>query len=130
MKTDINTQKRKQNMKIYSIYRGLSMDLLFIYAIDFLFLTQVKNISAADVVLKSSFYALFMIILQIPANILIDKIGTRKCTILANVFNAIYLVIIMLARNLSDLILAELFSALCFSIKDISDTTLLNISIP
>lgn len=43
MKTDINTQKRKQNMKIYSIYRGLSMDLLFIYAIDFLFLTQIKR---------------------------------------------------------------------------------------
>ena len=130
MKIDINTQKRKQNMKIYSIYRGLSMDLLFIYAIDFLFLTQVKNISASDVVLKSSFYALFMIILQIPANILVDKIGTRKCTILANIFNAIYLIIIMLAKNLGDLILAEFFSALCFSIKDISDTTLLNTSIP
>ena len=79
MKTDINTQKRKQNMKLYSMYRAISMDILFYYAIEFLFLTQVKNISASDVVLKSSFYAMFMVILQIPANILIDKIGTRKC---------------------------------------------------
>lgn len=130
MINDINTQKRKQNMKLYSIYRAISMDIIFYYAIDFLFLTQVKNISASDVVLKTSFYALFMIILQIPANILIDKIGTRRCTILANIFNVIYLLMIMFATNLQILIIAEFFSALCFSIKDISDTTLLNMSIP
>lgn len=124
------TQKRKQNMRIYSLYRAISMDLLFFYAIDFLFLTQVKNISPSDVVLKSSFYALFMIILQIPASILIDKIGTRKCTIIANVFNTLYLIKTMFSRNLLDLIIAEFFCAICFSIKDISDTTLLNKSIP
>lgn len=61
MEKDVNIQKRKQNMKIYSIYRAISMDILFFYAIDFLFLTQVKNISPSDVVLKLSFYALFMI---------------------------------------------------------------------
>lgn len=130
MINDINTQKRKQNMKLYSMYRAISADILFFYAIDFLFLTQVKNISASDVVLKSSFYALFMIILQIPANILIDKMGTRRCTILANIFNVIYLIMIMLATDLQILIIAEFVSALCFSIKDVSDTTLLNTSIP
>lgn len=130
MINDINTQKRKQNMKIYSMYRAISMDLIFFYAIDFLFLTQVKNISASDVVLKTSFYALFMVILQIPANILIDKMGTRRCTILANIFNTIYLLMIIFAIDLKTLIIAEFFSALCFSIKDISDTTLLNMSIP
>ena len=130
MKTDIETQKRKQNMRLYSMYRAISMDLFFIYAIDFLFLTQVKNISASDVVLKTSFYAFFMIVLQLPANIFIDKIGIRKSVILANIFNAIYFLIIIFSRNLQDLIVAEFFSALCFSIKDVSDTTLLNISIP
>lgn len=130
MKTDINTQKRKQNMKLYSMYRAISMDILFYYAIEFLFLTQVKNIVASEVVLKSSFYAMFMVILQIPANILIDKIGTRRSTILGNVFNVIYLILIMTSTNLQTLIVAEFFSALCFSIKDVSDTTLLNMSIP
>ena len=130
MKKEINTQKRKQNIKLYSIYRAISMDLLFIYAIDFLFLTQVKHISASDVVLRLSFYALFMILLQIPANILIDKIGTRKSTILSNIFNSIYLLMIIFATDLKSLIIAEFFSSLCFSIKDISDTTLLNMSIP
>jgi len=120
------TQKRKQNMKLYSLYRAISMDLLFFYAIDFLFVTQVKNITASEAVLRSSFYALFMIILQIPANMLIDKIGTKRCTILANIFNTVYLLVIILATDLQSLIVAEFFCALCFSIKDISDTTLLN----
>lgn len=130
MINEVDTQKRKQNMKLYSIYRAISMDIIFYYAIEFLFLTQVKNISASDVVLKSSFYALFMIILQIPVNILKDKVGTRRSIIISNIFNVIYIVIIMFATNLQTLIIAEFFSAICFSIKDISDTTLLNMSIP
>lgn len=130
MINNVDTQKRKQNMKLYSIYRAISMDLIFYYAIEFLFLTQAKKISASEVVLKSSFYSLFMILMQIPANMLINKIGTRKCTILANVFNVIYLSFIIFAKDFQMLVIAEFFSALCFSIKDISDTTLLNISIP
>lgn len=37
------TKKRKQNMKIYRIYKALGTDLIFYYAIEFLFLTQVKR---------------------------------------------------------------------------------------
>ena len=37
---------------------------------------------------------------------------------------------IIFATDLKSLIIAEFFSSLCFSIKDISDTTLLNMSIP
>ena len=125
-----NRIKRKQNMKIYSLYRMLSLDRIFYYAIEFLFLTQVKNISAADVVLKSSFYALFMIILQIPATIVVEKLGTRRCTILGNIFNVIYLSLIIFSTNFEMLVLAEFISAICFSLKDISDTTLLTQSIP
>ena len=34
--------KRKTNMKIYTIHKTLTQDLLFYYAIKFLFLTTVK----------------------------------------------------------------------------------------
>ena len=108
----------------------ISLDIIFYYAIEFLFLTQVKNISAADVVLKSSFYALFMILLQIPATVTINKLGARTCTILGNFFNCISILIIIFATNFKMIIFAEFVSALCFSLKDISDTTLLNQSIP
>lgn len=125
-----NTKVRKQNMKIYSLYRAISCDLIFFYAIEFLFLTQVKNISASEVVLKGAFYSIFMIIFQIPASIIIDKLGTRRCTIFGNVLNALYIVLIMIAENLEVLIFAEFVSALCFSIKDISDRALIQFSIP
>ena len=130
MGKNIKVQKRKQNMKIYSLYRMISMDIIFFYAIDFLFITQVKNITASQYVFKSSLYAMFMIFLQIPSVIVVDKLGTRKSTILANFLNVIYLLIIILAPDFKTLIFAELISATCFSLKDLSDTTLLSESIP
>lgn len=125
-----NTKVRKQNMKIYSLYRAISCDLIFYYAVEFLFLTQVKQISASDIVLSGAFYSIFMIIFQIPASIIIDKLGTRKCTIWANVFNILYVILIMSCENLGVLIFAQFISAICFSIKDISDRALIQYSIP
>ena len=87
---------RKQNMKIYSLYRTISLDLIFYYAIEFLFLTQVKGITPSQTVLSTSFYAIFMIILQIPASVIIDKLGTKKCTVFANVFNTLFIILIMI----------------------------------
>ena len=76
MSNNKDVQKmRKINMKIFPTYKKLAWDFLFFYTIDFLFLTQIKNMSAADVVLKSSFYSFFGIILQIPANIIIEFLG-------------------------------------------------------
>lgn len=124
------TKARKQNMKIYSLYRAISLDLIFYYAISFLFLTQVKKLSASEVVLGDAFYAVFMMIFQIPASMLVDKIGTRKCTILANGFNSLFVILIMCCKNLKMLIFAQFISSLCFSLKDISDTALIQYSIP
>lgn len=121
---------RKQNMKIYSIYRAISLDLIFYYAIEFLFLTQVKNITASQVVLSTSFYAVFMIFLQIPASVIVDKLDTKKTTVLANIFNTLFVLLIINVKNMGTLIFAQFISALCFSLKDISDTTLLEYSIP
>ncbi len=123
-------EARKQNMKIYSLYRAVSLDLIFYYAIEFLFLTQVKHISSADVVLGGAFYAIFMVIFQIPASIIVDKLGTRRCTILANVFNSLFVILIMFCENLKTLIFAQFISAICFSLKDISDKALIQYSIP
>lgn len=124
------TKARKQNMKIYSIYRAISLDLIFYYAIEFLFLTQVKRINSSDVVLAGAFYAIFMILFQMPASIVVDRIGTRRCTILGNVFNGIFVILIMCCKDLKALIFAQLISAICFSLKDISDKALIQYSIP
>ena len=64
-------KEKKQNIKIY---RAVSLDLIFYYAIEFLFLTQVKHLTSSEVVLGGAFYAVFMIIFQIPASIIVYKI--------------------------------------------------------
>ncbi len=131
MSTKEETQKmRKINMRIFPIYKKLAWDYLFYYVVEFLFLTQVKGISGADVVLKSTFYAFFSIIMQIPANIMVEFLGRKNSIILGNVLNCFYMLIIMLSRNLFDLIFAEFISAIAFSIKNIAEPSLLNASIP
>lgn len=130
MSKDADIQMRKRNMKLFPIYKKLSWDYLFYYSIDFLFLTQIKNISAADVVLANSIKYLFGIFIQIPANIIVEFLGRKNSIILANILNCLYLLMFMMTGNIFDLILAKFISSLAVSIKDIAEPGLLNASIP
>lgn len=131
METKEEKQKmRKRNMKLFPIYKMLSWDLLFFYTINFLFLTQVKNISASEVVLTDSFYALFVMILQIPINIIIAFLGKKKSLVLGNFTLVVYITIVIFSRNIYDLILANFISALGYGIKETVQVALLKESIP
>ncbi|MCX4302597.1 MAG: MFS transporter [Clostridia bacterium] len=127
---DTDVQMRKRNMKLFPIYKKLAWDYLFYYSIDFLFLTQIKNISAANVVLANSIKYLFGIFIQIPANIIVEFLGRRNSIILGNILNCFYILMFMMTGNLFDLILAKFISSLAVSIKDIAEPGLLNASIP
>ena len=109
-------EMRKTNMRIFTTYKKIAWDYLFYYTIDFLFLTQVKNIKSADVVLKNTFNSIFRSVMQIPGNIIVEFLGRKNSLIFANILNCLYMVIIMLSRNLRDLIFAEFIGAIAFSI--------------
>jgi len=130
MQNDTDVQMRKRNMKLFPTYKKLAWDYLFYYSIDFLFLTQIKNLSAADVVLANSIKYLFGIFIQIPANIILEFLGRKNSIILGNILNCFYLLMFMMTGNLFDLILAKFISSLAVSIKEISEPGLLNASIP
>ena len=130
METKEEQKMRKRNMKLFPSYKALAWDFLFYYAIDFLFLTQIKGMSSADVVLLTSIQALFGIFLQIPSNIIVDLLGRRKSIILGNVLNCIYLIIFIFGQSLVIFGFAKLISALAKTIKNIAEPTLLNESIP
>lgn len=128
---DEKTKIRKKNMKLFPICRTLGWDFIFFYTINFLFLTQVKNINPADIVLTDAFfYSLFGIVTQIPATFIIKFLGRRNSTILGNVLNCIYVTIILSCNSVYDLILAEFICSLAFAIKESSEPALLNASIP
>lgn len=134
-KNDVMTKEqkremRKTNMRIFTIYKKLAWDYLFYYTIDFLFLTQVKNIKAADVVLKNTFNSIFRSIMQIPGNIIVEFLGRKNSLIFANILNCFYMLIIMISKNLGELIFAEFIGAVAFSIKNIVEPSMLSESIP
>ena len=130
MKEKEKIQMRKRNMKLFPIYKTLSWDYIFSYTTNFLFLTQCKHIHPADVVLIDSFYALFGIIMQIPATFVIEYLGRKRSMIFANFLNCIYMLVVMFSTNLFNLITAELLSSLAIGIKESVDPALLNESIP
>lgn len=121
---------RKRNMKLYPFYRAFASDIIFLYAIKLLFLTQVRGVTAADVIFSVSMYAMFMIFLQIPAMVVIQKIGYRRSAFLSNLFNIFYVGILMFSSNVVHLCIAEFMSALTFSLKDVAEPSLLSASIP
>ena len=121
---------RKRNMKLYPAYKTISWDYLFFYTINFLFLTQVKGISPADIVLIDSFYYFFAVFSQFPATFIIEFFGKKNSVVLANILNCLYMLIILFSRNLFNLVIAEILSALAFAIKESAEPSLLNESIP
>ena len=52
-------EKKERNVKVYKLYRIFSFDLLFYYAIIYLFLTTEKGLSAALILQFDAFYILF-----------------------------------------------------------------------
>ncbi len=118
-----------KNLKLYPKYRRIAMDFLFFYTINVLFLTQIKHINTSAVVLVDTFYALFVILVQIPASTVVNKIGRKKSMILGNFFNVLYLILIINSTNLIHLIVAELLCSSAFSLKEIAEPSILNSSI-
>ena len=67
-------------IKVFPWYSGLTSGLLFYIAIDTLFLTIVKNFSAAQIVSLVSFAQFACIALQFPALFIIKRIGNTAST--------------------------------------------------
>ena len=120
---------KSNNVKLFPQYRQISRDFLFFYTINVLFLTQIKKIDISAVVLIDTFYALFVVLTQVPGTWIVEKIGRRRGMILGNIFNCLYLITVINSTNLISLICAELMSSFAFSLKDIAEPAILNESI-
>ena len=120
-----NIRDKKNNARLYPIYKMFSWDLVFYYAISFVFLVETKHFTIAEVMFTDALYTIFKMILQIPALTIIDKIGKKKSIILGNVFLAIFLICFMLSTSILHVTLAYIVSAFAFSIKNVAESNLL-----
>lgn len=119
------TKAKKINVELYTRYKTFSWDLLFYYAIIFLFFTETKGISAADVLLAESFYPIFKIIFLIPATILISSLGKRKSLMVGNSFVAAAIFIYIIGNSFVFIVIGELLSAIGFIIKGVCESNIL-----
>lgn len=123
-------QAKKYNVKLYPIYKMLSWDYLFYYAISFMFLTTIKNIDPALIFIAEAAHSLFKSLLQIPIVGIIEKLGKRKSLMIGNAFLAAHIFVIMFCANIYILIFAVSLSAIGFIIKGLSESTFLYDCIP
>ena len=118
-------RKKKNNIKLYPVYRIFSWDLLFYYAIIYLFLTIEKKITPAQVLQFDAFYIFFKFLLQIPCTLLIQKIGKRKSIMIANCVLTIHILIIIFAFNFEMLIISQILCAFAYNIKGTCESDML-----
>ena len=118
-------KKKKNNIRIYPIYRVFSWDILFYFAIIYLFLTTQKDLTPAQVLQIDAFYLVFKLVLQIPCTLFIQKVGKRKSLIIANAVGAIHVLIIMFASSFLGLVISQLLCAFTFIIRGTCDTDML-----
>ncbi len=123
-------QKRKKNMKLYPLYMMFGYDLMFYYAINVLFLSQVKHVSDANIMLLSSIYAISSIIIILPISAITSKIGTRKALIYGNLLNIFSTLCYIAGNSYIFFILGQVLSALAFGFINISVSPILKESIP
>jgi len=121
--------KKQKNIELYKTYKVFSYDLLFYYAIIYLFLTIEKGLTAAQVLQFDAFYILFKSFLQIPSTIMIQKIGKRKSIIFANIIIAIHMLIIIIASDFTQLLISQFLCAFGYIIKGTCETDMLYDSI-
>lgn len=116
---------RRNNAKLYPIYKMFSWDLICFYSIEFLFYTITKGLTASQVLIISACYVLFKILMQIPAVAITDILGHRKSLIIGNSLLLVYMAILINSVNIYWIIFGCLIKSLGFDIKTISETNLL-----
>lgn len=113
-------------IKVFPWYSGLTADLLFYIAIDTLFLTIVKNFSAAQIVSLTSFAQFACIALQFPVLFIIKRIGNTASTRAGAVSMLISAILITMGNNYYVVLLGRLFHDVSVIFKSASVVALEN----
>ena len=123
-------EKKIKNIKLFPIYKMLSWDLLFYYAIIFLYLIQVKGLTASQALLAEAIYNIAIMIFLFPAGKIVEKIGKKNSVTIANICVCISIIILLAMKNFYHLLVAYTFMAFGYSIKNIAENIILYDSLP
>jgi len=116
---------RKENIKIFPNYQMIGFDLMFYLAISLMFYTQVKHISASEVVLLDTFYAFFSMAGHILASVAVIKIGKKNSMIFGGICNVIGISTILFGNIYAHFIIANLIIAIGYAFKGVAEPAFL-----
>ena len=121
---DIKKHK-KHNIRIYYIYKAISWDLLFYYAVSFIFLNAFKGLTPAEIVFADAFFPLYKVLFQIPAALLVNRIGKKNCLIVGNTSLLVYMIFVLGCNYYQIMIIANIFMAFGFVLKNLCESNIL-----
>lgn len=113
-------------IKIFPWYSGLTADLLFYIAIDTLFLTIVKNFSAAQIVSLTSFAQFACIALQFPVLFIIKRIGNTASTRVGAICMLISAILTTMGKSYYIILVGRVFHDVSVTFKTASVVALEN----
>jgi hypothetical protein len=119
----------KRNVQLYPFYKMVGYDYVFYSVISFLFLTITKGFSVSQIMFLSGFSAIFMSVLQIPTNYIVEKIGLKKGMVIGNLLWITHCFIYIVSNDFIFFIIAELICSFGSCFKCLSETQLLYASL-
>ena len=102
-----------------------SWDLLFFYSTQYLFYTNVKGITAGEILKLDAFFPLFIIFMQLPSTICADLLGRRKSLIVGNVIMILYIFLLIILPGVVGIFIANIIYAFGYSLRGIQATNIL-----
>lgn len=118
-------QARRNNAKLYPIYKMFAWDLLCYYSVEYLFLTITKGILPSQVLIIAGVYTISKVFFQIPAVIISEYLGKRKSMIIGNILVLLHMILLIFSPNFLVICIAQFVCALGYDIKGICDCNLL-----
>lgn len=113
-------------IKIYPILKGFTDDLLFFIAIDTLFFTVAKGLSAQQIVFLTSISSIFSVICRATFIRIIKKIGNTKSVRLGMGLLLLSSLFITFGTSYAWILIGKIIYEIAFVFKDMEDVMLKN----
>lgn len=120
----------RYNTKLHPIYKMFSWDLLFYYAIIYLFLTLEKGLLASEILFIDAICQISKLIFQLPCAGLIDLLKSRRTLILANIICAASILLLILSNTIHTIIISQIIFAISYNLRQLSESSILYETIP
>lgn len=121
--------KYDNNINYYKYYKMFAYDWLFYRAISIIYLTITKGINMSQIMIINAFFSIFSVIWMYFSNYVIKMLGKKRSIVFGNVLVIIDCLFYIFSRNMYGFIIGDFFGSLGFSLKSISEGSLLYTSL-